>query len=274
MSSPLEEEWERATTRAPPRVAAAASAVRVDLSWLHAVWVALMYADGYALEYSVVPSQRPETAIGLAAYRLWAGLGVLFVLVAYPLFVAGLAARYYAGRIDRVSAGLGFAGVAAVSLLVWGLFAAATYVSSIAFEGFVAVGVAGLVASASAVLGLYFARRDGRRSTVLVAYPLGVTALFLPPVVASLYSPTLASIVFPRSESLAVWILNNLLWVGGLAAFIRASFELEGVAYVGMWFVLAVPVGWFLGALVTFVADARESRRPNSPADVDARLSR
>jgi hypothetical protein len=105
-----------------------------------------------------------------------------------------------------------------------------------------------------------FARREGRASTVVLAYPLGVTAIFLPPVVASLYSPTLASVVFPSSESLAVWLLNNVLAVGGLAAFIRASFELQGLAHVGMWFLLAVPTGWFLGALATLATGVRRSR--------------
>jgi hypothetical protein len=79
-----------------------------------------------------------------------------------------------------------------------------------------------------------------------------MTALFLPPVVAALYSPTLASIIFPNSEELAIFILDSVLAVGGINELLRERFALEGVYYAAMWFGLAVPVGWGLGVLVTF----------------------
>ncbi|KAB1198977.1 hypothetical protein GJR99_12400 [Haloferax sp. MBLA0078] len=244
--------------------------MRVDLRWLHTSWMDIVFARDQS--NSVVENRKPESTGGAAAYHLWSALGMLVLTVVYPLFVLGLATRFYAHRIDRFTAGLGFAGVAVFSVFVWGLFSAATYISPIAFEGFVAVVVAGVVATISAVLALYFRRLDGRASTVVVAYPLGVTAIFLPPVVASLYSPTLASIVFPSSTSLAIWILNNILDVAGIAAFIRASFELQGVAYVGMWFSLAIPVGWFLGSLVTLVDGVRDSGGPHHVDDGGSKL--
>ena len=259
MSDPMEDEWTRATRGVPPRIARSVGAVRVDLASLHAGWMALGFSGGPGDDYSVVERREPRTTLGLVGYRLWAAVGVLYLLLAYPLFVVGIATRYYARRIDRISAGLGFVGVALVSLLAWGTLTAVTYLSPVVFEGFVAVAVAGVVATASAVLAMYVTRREGRAWTVALGYPFGVTAIFLPPVVAALYSPTLASVVFPRSTSLAIWLLDNVLYVGGFAAFVRGSFELEGVAYVGMWFALAVPTGWFLGALVTLVARVRHN---------------
>jgi hypothetical protein len=118
-------------------------------------------------------------------------------------------------------------------------------------EGFLAVAAAGTVAVLSTVLALVFSRIGGRLTTVLLAYPFGVVAVFLPPVVAALYSPTLAAVVFPGSESFAVWLLDNVLVVGDLNARLRARFELVGYAYVGMWAGLAVPVGWLFGFVVT-----------------------
>ena len=238
-------------------------AARIDLAAIHAAWMALTFPREFVGEHAVVENWTPRTRRGLAAFRAWAALGVLVMVVLYPLNVVGLATRYYARRLDRTSASLGVAGVVGLSLLAWGVLTAATYVSPIAFEGFVAVAIAGVVATASAVFALYFTRRGGRASTVALGYPFGVTALFLPPVVAALYSPTLAAFVFPRSESIAIWILDNLLSVGGLAAFIRASYELEGLAYVGMWFGIAVPLGWGLGLLVTYANAVR-------PAEADA----
>ena len=272
MTDPLDGEGERRPAWVPVLVADTVSAVRVDLSWLHASWMDLAFSRELGGDHSVVEREEPATARGAAGYRLWAALGALCLLVVYPLFVLGLATRFYARRIDRLSAALGFAGVALLSVFVWGALTTLTYLLPIAFEGFVAVAVASVVATVSAVLALYVTRLPGRLSTVLVGYPLGVTALFLPPVVASLYSPTLASFVFPNSYSLAVWLLDNVLAFGGIAAFFRRTFVLEGVAYVGMWFLLAVPTGWILGALVALADRVRRPESPHAGRESDADL--
>ena len=88
-----------------------------------------------------------------------------------------------------------------------------------------------------------------------------MTALSLPPVVAALYSPTVASVVFPSSQSLAVWLLDTVLSVGGLDVLLRRQFDLRGVAYVAMWFALAVPLGWFFGLFVTLADIVRPRNR-------------
>ena len=268
MSNPLDEEGQRGST-VPALVTDTAEAVRIDLARLHATWMDLVFPRGLGNDHSVVERREPETARGVVGYLLWAALGVLVLLAAYPLFVAGLATRFYSRRIDRLSAALGFAGVALLSLFVWGALTVLTYFLPIAFEGFVAVAVASVVATCSAVLALYATRLPGRPSTVLLGYPFGVTAIFLPPVVASLYSPTLASFVFPNSYSLAAWLLDNVLAFGGVAGFFRATFELEGPMHVGLWFVLAFPTGWTLGALVTLANRVRHQEAPNAGGDAD-----
>lgn len=242
---------ERAGRTVPPWAAATVDAIRVDLASLHAAWMGLAFDRELQESYSVVEDWKPQTTRDVLWYRFWAVVGVLPLVVVYPLYVLGLATRFYSRRLDRWSASLGVVGVVLVSVVAWGALTVATYLAPVAFEGLVAVAVAGVVATVSAVLALFVTRNGGRASTVAAGYPLGVTALFLPPVVASLYSPTLAAVVFPRSTTLAIVLLDTVLQVGGLAEFIRATFELEGVAYVGMWFALAVPVGWMLGGIVT-----------------------
>lgn len=111
-----------------------------------------------------------------------------------------------------------------------------------------------------------FSKWDGRPVTVLLAYPFGVTAVFLPPVVAALYSETLASVVFSRSDVLAIWILDSLLAFGGLNTYLRETFELVGIAYVGMWFGIAIPVGWALGLVVSLADLFRPSDEDSSEA--------
>jgi hypothetical protein len=48
-----------------------------------------------------------------------------------------------------------------------------------------------------------------------------------------------------------VYLLNGVLADLGLAAFFRETFDLQGAAYAVLWFAFSVPVGWFLGLLVT-----------------------
>jgi hypothetical protein len=223
--------------------------VEYDLRTLHGLWMAVAFPQ-LRESHPVMGRWRPETTAQRGAYWLWSALGGLGLLVGYPLTVFGFAVRFYARRFDRTATRVGAVGTVLLVVLVWG---ALTAVARVRFstEGFLAVAAAGSVAVLSAVLALGFSRVGGRLTTVLFAYPFGVVAVFLPPVVAALYSPTLAAVVFPGSESLAVWLLDNVLVVGDLNARLRTRFELVGYAYVGMWAGLAVPVGWLFGFVVT-----------------------
>jgi hypothetical protein len=95
-----------------------------------------------------------------------------------------------------------------------------------------------------------FVRLDGRPVTVLFAYPFAMTAIFLPPVVAALFSPAVAEAVIPGSETLAIWLLDNVA-PDSVASYLRGNFDLEGLMYVVMWFGIAVPLGWVLGTMVS-----------------------
>ena len=226
------------------------AAIQYDLGRLHDVWMELFFPRQLDVEHTVLGKWTPTTTTGWVAYRFWAAVGAPVIVLLYPLALVGIATRYYARRIDGTAARIGVLGVVVASVLAWG---GLTVLAHIRFSeaGFVAVLAASLVATVSATLAVLFARVGSRISTVVLAYPFGVTALFLPPVVAALYSPTLSAVVFPRSETIAVWVLDNVLHVGGINDFLRSNYDLRGLAYAGMWFGLAVPVGWLLGTLVT-----------------------
>lgn len=222
----------------------------VDLKRFHEHWMALLYPRQVDAEGTVLGKWKPRTRGGRYKYRLWGLVGLVVVALAYPLVLLGTVVRFQSRRVDAGAARLGVLGVVVLSVLAWGALALLAR-ARFPFEGFVAVLASGGVATVSAVLAVLFARIDGRTTTVVFAYPFGVTAVFLPPVVAALYSPTLAEVVFPQSESLAIWILANVFEPVGLREPINANFDLVGYAYVLMWFGLAVPVGWTLGILVT-----------------------
>ncbi|MFB6118378.1 hypothetical protein [Halosegnis sp.] len=241
------------------------AAVKFDVVTLHETWMELLFPRQRGHAHSVLGKWKPSTTADRLKYNIWATLGVPIIALLYPFVLVGLATRFYTRRIDSGVTRLGAIGVLLLGVVAWG---ALTALARIRFgataEGFYAVAAASVTAVVASLLAYGFLRIDGRSTTVLFAYPFATTALFLPPVVAALYSPTVASAVLPRSFDLAVWFLDNVA-PAQLAAFLRSSYDLEGVAYVTMWFAVAVPLGWLLGIVVT-LADVVRPAGEEEPA--------
>ena len=236
-----------------------AEAIRIDLRRLHEAWMALVFPRQRETAHSVMGKWKPKSTGGRLAYRGWEVIGGLMVTVLYPFVLLGFATRFYARRLDRTATSLGVIGVVLVTALVWGLLTAVAHLR-FTQTGFLAVLAAAVVATISAGLAVIFARIDGRIVTVLLAYPMAMNALFLPPVVAAFFEPTLEAVIFPGSYALAIWILDNILFLGGINEVLRARYTLEGIAYIGMWVGIAVPLGWILGLLVTMADLVRPKR--------------
>jgi hypothetical protein len=224
--------------------------IKVDLQQLHEYWMAMLFPRQRRGGHSVLGRWTPKTTAGMIKYRLWSALGAFCVAVLYPLMLAGVMVRFYSRRVDVLLAWIGAFGVVIVTGLVWGGLAVLARLQ-LSQEGFAAVAAAAVVATVSAGIAALCTRVGGRATTVFLAYPAGVTAFFLPPVVAALFSPYLTQILFPQSEAVAIWLLDNVLVVGGINDLLRDRFELAGVGYVLMWFGIAVPLGWVLGFMVT-----------------------
>lgn len=225
-------------------------AVRIDIMRLHETWMEVVFPRQLNPGH-VLGKWKPETSGQKIGYYLWAAVGMLPVLFGYPLLLVGFATRFYATKLNSAGARLGVVGAILLSVVVWGALTVVARIQ-LSVEGFTAVFAASIVATVAAAAAVFFSRVGGRATSVLLAYPFGMTALFLPPVVAALYSPALGQIIFPGSEELAIWILDNVLVVGGFNEILRDRFALEGIGYALMWFGLAVPLGWLLGLLVTF----------------------
>lgn len=224
--------------------------VRVDVKRLHEAWMEVVFPRQRGAADTVLGKYTPDSAIGMVGYRLWGALGLLVVALLYPFAVFGFATRYYAKRLNTAATRLGIVGVVLLTAIVWG---ALTVVSLFRFSnrGFQAVAAASFAAVISAALAVVFSRVGGRKTTIMLAYPFGVTALTMPPVVAAFFSPTLADLLFPNTESMAAWLLNNVLDVWGIAAYFRSKFELQGAGYALLWFGFSLPIGWSLGVMVT-----------------------
>lgn len=228
-----------------------AEGVKIDIVRLHETWMELVFPRQRTAIHNVLGKWKPRTRGDRIKYRLWAALGVLVVAVLYPLLVVGFAARFNARRFDSATTRLGILGVVLLSAVVWGLLTALARVR-LEFDGFLAVGAASAVAVASAGLAALFTRVGGRGTTVVFAYPFAMNAIFLPPVVAALYDPSLG-VIIERSTALAEFFRDDV-FVGPLdpvSTYLSENFDFEGVVVALMWFAIATPLGWFLGFVVT-----------------------
>jgi hypothetical protein len=231
--------------------------IRIDVARLHATWMELLFPRQLNPS-NVLGRWEPETGGQKLAYYGWAALGAPLVVFAYPLLLLGFATRFYARKLDSATTRIGIVGVVLLAALTWGLLTVAAWLRQFSFDGLVAVAAAGGVATISAGLAMVFSKRGGRGTSVVLAYPAAMTALFLPPVVAALYSPALADIL-TGSTSLAIWILDNVLTIGGINTFLRNRFTLQGPAYVLMWLGISVPLGWMFGSFVALANVIRPS---------------
>jgi hypothetical protein len=231
------------------------AAVRADFIRLLTAWRELLFSTN-SDSHPVRNRWRPQTTKDRFVFWSWSGLGTVLIAVTYPFAVAGFWVRYVTRRLNRIATGLGLLAIIAVVAVTWSALTALAW-GEFSASGFKAVLTASVVATVSAGLAWGTARTGGRRLTLLATYPFVVAAIFLPPVTAALFSPTLGEIILPRSTSLAEWILDTILFVGDLNAIIRQQFNLSGIAFVAMWSGLAVPIGWGLSLLVMFANAVR-----------------
>ncbi len=227
--------------------------VKIDVVRLHETWMELVFPRQRTAVHRVLGKWKPRTRADEVKYYLWGALGVPLVALLYPCLLAGVAVRYNARRLDSASTRLGLVGVVLVAALGWGLLTAAAWLSSrIGYSGFVAIAAASTVAVVSAALAVVFKRVGGRGTTVLLAYPFAMNALFLPPVVAALYDPALG-VIIERSTELANFFRDDV-FVGPLdpvSDYLSENYDFEGFVVALMWFCIATPLGWILGLLVT-----------------------
>ena len=233
-------------------------AVKVDLHRLHGAWMELIFPRQKGRGHSVMGKWKPETIPQKLGYYGWSVIGVLGLLVVYPLTVIGLATRFYAAKLDSTITRIGILGITAVAFVLWGALTVLAHIQ-LPYAAFLAIAAASAVATVSTALAATFSKFGGRLTSVFFAYPFAMTAIFLPPVVAALVTPSLEPYVLEPSYDLAIVILDGVLHVGGINEYLRANFDLEGVAYVGMWVGISVPIGWFLGFLVALANLARPS---------------
>ena len=225
--------------------------IKVDVVRLHETWMELVFPRQRTAVHRVLGKWKPRTRADEIKYYAWAGLGVPLVAFLYPLLLVGFAVRFNARRFDTASTRLGVVGVVVVAALVWGALTALARVRLPA-DGFVAVAAASTVAVVSAGLAAVFTRVGGRGTTVVLAYPFAMNAIFLPPVVAALFDPALG-VVIERSTELAEFFRDDV-FVGPLdpvSDYLSENYDFEGIVVALMWFCIATPLGWILGLLVT-----------------------
>src|SRR6056297_2241000 len=94
-------------------------AVRIDMLRLHETWMEVVFPRQLNPGH-VLGKWKPETAPQKASYYLWAVIGMLPVLLGYPLLLVGFGTRYYAAKLDGAATRLGILGAILLSVVVWG----------------------------------------------------------------------------------------------------------------------------------------------------------
>jgi drug/metabolite transporter (DMT)-like permease len=227
-------------------------AIRIDLRLLHETWMAFLFPRQRNARDTVLGRWQPDTLGQQVPYYLWAVVGILVVAVVYPLLLAGYFVRYQTRTVGAAGVRLGLVGVVVLVALVWGGLTALVAVQSGSFqEGAVtALALASGVAVVSAALSYLAWRVDGRPTTILLAYPFAVTAIFLPPVVAALFWERLDGLI-QFSDDIAYWVTNEGPDPLGIVTWLEENFERQDEDHVLIWFAASFPVGWTLGLLVT-----------------------
>lgn len=238
------------------------AAAKIDLIRLLAAWRDIAFSR-QTDEYSIQNRWRPDSLGEQFAFWAWSLLGAILISVIYPFAALGFWTRYVARQIDRIVAGLGVLVIIAAMAVLWGGLTALAW-DQLPTTGFRAVLAASIVAIVSVGLSWMFARHGSQRLTLILAYPFAVAAIFVPPVTAALFAPAIGGGILAESELFAEWLLNNVVTVGDLSTTIRQQFELAGLAFIGMWFGFAIPVGWTFALLVS-LANRITTLRQRSP---------
>jgi hypothetical protein len=241
-------------------------AVRVDLRKFHETWMELVFPRQRGTQHSVLGKWTPETPREKLTYNGWSVVGIAVIAVLYPMALAGVIVRFHARRIEFSIERVGAIGVFLLAVLVWGgLAALVEFRLNFPADEANAIVAASVVAILATGLALVFRAVDGRPVTVLLSYPLGTTAIFLPPLVAALLSDQLAQFTIIYSEDIAVFIQDEVLAEVGLKEYFVRNFDRDGGAYVIMWVGISVPLGWLLGVMVTLA----DFIRPKEDDDQD-----
>jgi len=241
-------------------------AIRVDLRKFHETWMGLVFPRQRGNQHSVLGKWKPETPREKVTYNSWSALGAAVIAVLYPMALFGVIVRFHARKIEFSIEKLGAIGVFLLAILVWGgLSALVKFQLDFPVQEANAIVAASVVAILATGLALVFRVIDGRPVTVIFSYPLGMTAIFLPPLVAALLSDQIAQFSIVYSEEIGVFIQDDILARIGLKEYFVENFERDGGAYVIMWMIISVPLGWILGIMVTLA----DFIRPKEDDDED-----
>jgi hypothetical protein len=227
--------------------------VKIDLVRMHETWMEFVYPRQRAASNTVLGKWQPEEGVQATLYKLWSALGVPVIGIVYPLVLFGYFVRYQTRKVNLAALRIGALGVLAMLIVAWGALSLLTiYQFDMARNGTVAVVAASVTAVISGGLSFLFWYVDGRPTTVIFAYPFAMTAIFLPPVVAALYSEAIGAVVLSGTDSIQQWMLdNNPAFLDSVETYLTENYDLEGIYYVVLWFGISVPIGWILGILVT-----------------------
>lgn len=227
-------------------------AIKYDIRVLHETWMEMLFPRQRNAEGTVLGKWKPEETGEVVKYKLWYYIGVPLISILYPMVLFGYFFRYQTRKINVTATRLGFFGVVLVFSILWGGLTAVVFFQlqeTLEPGAVTGIGAASIVAVVASALSYGFWRLGGRFTTVLLAYPFAMTALFLPPVVAALFYEPLGEVIIGEGDDLFTWAFET--GPESITDPLGERFDRDENAHAIIWFVISFPVGWILGFLVT-----------------------
>lgn len=188
-------------------------------------------------------------------FGLTAGYYLLLfaVIVGFSMLLYGLSMVHGAGQLfDEIA---DWTGNPMIQLMIGAylLFFAALFVPTVMrvmVELTIAIAVGGTLFLLFGGAWWWLHSEVAGRMRIAVVYPLGIAAVILPIAVTAVLSPTFATSADWLSNALAIVLLDSIFAIGGLNEWLRATFDLDGLGYVGFWLGIAMALGWLIGFIV------------------------
>lgn len=229
-----------------------------DARILHDYWMDTMYSR-HTDPHPVLGKSKPETTSKIILYYLWFLIGVVFVVITYPISYIGIITKVYA--VDNILNFVESKGIIRSLILlsiVWLILSVVSYFLQ-PTETTYAVVAASIIAVLSAIISYITYLTGDDRIKIAIGYPAGYTALLLPPVVFSVLSPVLGQMVLDTSLEVTLFLKENIAEPLGIREFFSNNFDLEGIGHIILWLNISFIVGWITGLSVQLAKIIRDN---------------
>lgn len=214
--------------------------IQTDLSYLYRYWMSQIFPNQFE-KHSVMGYWSPKTTKQKIGWNIWSFIGIFAIGITYMTILVGYTLIQTKYLLQSIIYTLGIKVSAVLLLILWGG-------TGIIISPDRTIGLLGGLGFGLICLGIAGVGHKLQRKTIL--YPAILNAILVPPTILALFSDYISQIVFPYSNTVAIYLLQYIFEPIGLREIINANFSLEGIGLVVFWILSSIVIGWILALLV------------------------